>query len=94
MVSGMLRMAALVLFFGLTSCFPFDDGPPEASEEQINTMLSACRLNIRQLERYDDQWLVTIDDREPNRAAKAACLNREQSKLGVEFAMAGNFPVP
>ena len=85
---------ALVLCFGLTSCFPFDEGPPEANETQVNVMLSACGLKIRHLEylKESDQWLVTIDDRERDRAAKAKCLDRQQSKFGVEFAMAGNFP--
>jgi hypothetical protein len=88
----MRRSFLAIALFELGGCFPFDEGPPDATEKQVNMMLRTCGVTLHHLEHQsgdDSRLVVTIDDQEPDRAKKATCLSREEDKLGVGFTMEG-----
>ena len=88
----MRQLLSLCLTCCLAACFPFDEGPPDASKEQVDAILRHCDVHIQRVELQDQdggRLLVSIDAAEPEKAAKVKCLDREQEKSGVGFAIFG-----
>ena len=86
------RLVSLLLPFGLIACSPFDEGPPDATKDQVDAMLTTCGVTLRQIERQDQQserLVVSIAPQEPDKAKKAECLSNEEKKLDVGFTMVG-----
>jgi len=78
--------------FSLTGCFPFDEGPRDASKAEIQSMLATCHVTITMMERQSpgaDRWLLTMPHQGSGNAEKGECLRREQEKLGADFATFG-----
>lgn len=88
-----MRQALVSLFpMVLAACFPFKEGLPDATEDQVREILDKCdieRVEIEPQPEGEERLVVSLSGDEQDGSAKKRCLLDAQESKGVGFTIFG-----